>query len=105
MFVCFFQFCKKYEMVIGRREKAWEIFYQIKGLYQNNSQITVQQGKKWFELSSTFKILLAKKQDFTHRMYQYLKIERIATPCCDSKYILVKNKTVWKGKVKKNKNK
>jgi len=35
-----------------------------------------------FKLSSTFKILLAKKQDFTHRMYQYLKIERIATPCC-----------------------
>lgn len=29
----------------GRREKVWEI-YQIKGLYQNNSQITVQQGKK-----------------------------------------------------------
>lgn len=68
-------------MMIGRREKVWEIFYQIKGLYQNNSHITVQQGKKRFKLSSTFKILLAKKQDFTHRMHQYLKIERIATPC------------------------
>lgn len=33
-------------------------------------------------------------------MYQYLKIERIATPCCDSKYILVL-KNVQKGKVKK----
>lgn len=49
LFLClfvFFQFCKKDEMLIGRREKVWEIFYQIKGLYQNNSQITVQQGKK-----------------------------------------------------------
>lgn len=61
--------------MIGRGEKVWEIFYQIKGIYQNNSQITVQGKKKGFKLSSTFKILLAKKQDLTHRMYQYLNIE------------------------------
>lgn len=83
----------------------WEIFYQIKGLYQNNSQITVQQGKKWFELSSTFKILLAKKQDFTHRMYQYLKIERIATPCClipNTSYLKKKRKRLKRGRKRKS---
>lgn len=48
-------------MMIGRREKVWEIFYQIKDYIKIIPKSQYNKGKKWFKLSSTFKILLAKK--------------------------------------------
>lgn len=76
-------------MVIGRKEKVWEIVYQIKGLYQNNSQITVQQGKKtssnW---APHLKILLAKKQDYTQNVSVFKNRKNRNTMLSDSKYVL-----------------